>query len=109
MRFLFLLAIAPMVAACVPGNNTLVANEATGSIDRQQIVDGKTTKAEILRMYGEPSARSLVDGLEIWDYHGVNMGVVMVGIIPSYGVTSTKGVQVKFDKYGVVRSHEVHQ
>ena len=63
------------------------------------VQSGKTTKQEILSMFGEPFKTGMQNGDEIWVYETNRYKVV--------GEDSSKNFTVVFDSRGVVRSHQM--
>lgn len=103
------------MSACVSsGGSTAINDKETV----KQIVTGKTTKAELSTMIGEPSMTDFTeDGREKWfyqtwssDYSAGNAASIAVGSIVPYagmlfgGKETNKNLTVIFDKKGVVQN-----
>ncbi len=84
-----LLLVALAAAACY----TVGANFASGNVRRISL--GRTTKAELLEMFGPPYQQGLEDGLETWSY---------VYLTPGRKPRS-KELYVKFQEGGIVKSY----
>ena len=63
------------------------------------IENGKTTKEDIARMFGEPFKTGIQNGHPIWIYEQNKYQAV--------GEGSSKSLTVEFDDNGVVRNHTV--
>lgn len=90
------------------GNETLRA-ESEASV-QTKLVEGKTTKAEVRKMFGSPLKTSFTDGgLEIWTYEFSKVSADAVSYIPIvnlFGATASgtkKELVVLIDKAGVVQ------
>jgi outer membrane protein assembly factor BamE (lipoprotein component of BamABCDE complex) len=74
-----------------------------------QVVEGKTTQADVQQTYGVPTAKTFTDGgNEIWTYDyayatakGINF-VPIVGLFTGGADVEKKQLVVMFDKDGVV-------
>lgn len=63
------------------------------------VKNGKTTKAEVLGLFGKPFKTGLQNGSEIWIYE-TNTYTVS-------GNDSSKNFTIVFDKSGVVQTHQM--
>ena len=74
-----------------------------------QVVEGKTTQADVQRMYGEPASKTLTDGgNEVWTYayayatpKGINF-VPFVNLLAGGADVEKKQLVIMFDKEGLV-------
>lgn len=64
-----------------------------------QVVDGKTTKAEVLALLGHPNRKATVGGREIWYYDFNQIGQSYIG----RNITETTAFE--FSGKGIVASH----
>jgi outer membrane protein assembly factor BamE (lipoprotein component of BamABCDE complex) len=101
------LVLPVAVAGCVSyhGNKKITDPEITS-----QIKEGKTTKAEVEKLLGEPAHVSFdADDAPIWRYTYVRSESRGLTFIPYVGTlfggadTQTKNMTIKFTKAGIVR------
>lgn len=104
--------VAPAMVSmggCAMGN-TSIANENLNTLNRK-LIPGKTTKAQVLQEFGEPSEKSFVAGRESWRYRMVDTQfrtyVPFVGLAMGDSGTVMTDVVVLFDKAGVVVRHDL--
>ncbi|NDI86735.1 hypothetical protein [Undibacterium crateris] len=90
------------------GNESL--RKESESTARQKIVEGKTTKDEVRRMFGSPLKTSFTDGgLEIWNYEFSNVSADAISFVPIvnlFGASASgkkKELVVLFDQANVVK------
>jgi hypothetical protein len=78
-----LTAITAMaLGGCASSGNTSIA-DATGSTVAAQIVKGKTSQADVRRMYGDPLKTSFTsNGKESWEYEFARMQSKPTNFIP---------------------------
>jgi outer membrane protein assembly factor BamE (lipoprotein component of BamABCDE complex) len=99
-KLLAALCIVVTLVGCTTtqGNSALTNRESVASIK-----EGKTTKADISRMFGAPAGTTKsTDGTEGWvySYSSANMA-------PFFASVKMKQLSVNFDKNGVVSSYSV--
>lgn len=77
------LAVAALSAAgCASSGNSSIA-DATGSTVAAQVVKGKSTQADVRRMYGDPIKSSFSsNGKETWEYEFARMQSKPTNFIP---------------------------
>jgi len=62
------LSLAMLTLGCASVGNETLRSESEGTIS-QKMVEGKTSKAEVRKMFGSPMKTTFTDGgLEIWTY-----------------------------------------
>lgn len=97
------------LGGCALGN-TSIAEENQSTLS-QKLVPGKTTKAQVLRQFGEPTEKAIINGRETWTYRMVNTAfrtyVPFVGLAMGNNATETTDVVVTFDRAGVVARHDL--
>jgi len=78
-----LVVCAALMSGCASVGNESLRNVSEQSV-KQQIVEGKSTKADVRAMYGSPVKTSFTDsGLEIWNYEFSKVTADAVSFIPS--------------------------
>src|SRR5205823_5933289 len=79
-------ALALGLAGCASGGNQVLKTQDAATVD-QQIVDGKTTKADLRKVYGDPNQTSFTDGgNEIWTYTYASATAMPQNFIPLVGI-----------------------
>jgi hypothetical protein len=100
------LMLAIILAFAVSGCAATMGNERvaleTASTVQTKIIEGTTTKADIIRMYGDTGAKAYSGGVEIWSYYGMQDRAGMFSV-----QRKTGGLQIAFDKAGVVQSYQM--
>ena len=97
------------IGGCAMGN-TSIAKENYESLG-QKLVPGKTSKAQVLKEFGEPSEKAIVSGRETWRYRMVDLKFVT--FLPFYGLATGSDnsemtdVVVTFDRAGLVVRHDM--
>jgi hypothetical protein len=103
MKRVKLALVCVWLSGCSPTvttmGNQLVALETAASV-QGKIIEGTTTKADIVRLYGETDAKGYEWGLEWWSYFGMRT-------VTGAGATERKsgGLMIRFNKEGVVQSY----
>jgi outer membrane protein assembly factor BamE (lipoprotein component of BamABCDE complex) len=110
---LFAAALAAPVLVSIGGcamGNTSIANENEGTLS-QKLVPGKTTKAQVLHEFGEPSEKAVVAGTETWRYRMVTTKfrtyVPFASLAMGNDGADMTDVVVTFDRAGRVVRHDV--
>ena len=109
------LAIALGLSACATSGNVKMKDQTQSSVS-QQIVEGKTTKAEIVQAFGQATTVSFTDaGNEIWtdkhsrDVSHVRNFVPYVNMISSGSDTVTKELVDMFNKNEIVSKYTMRE
>jgi hypothetical protein len=92
------------------GNESIA--DATGATVGSQLLKGKTTQAEVRRLYGDPIKTSFSsNGFETWEYEFVRMQSKPTNFIPYVSLVHSgaegdkKALVVFFDKQKVVQDY----
>jgi outer membrane protein assembly factor BamE (lipoprotein component of BamABCDE complex) len=83
------------ISACMTVGDKTIANIDAKQV-KDQVVDGKTTTAEIRVLFGDTQAKSANDGGEMWYYSVVDHKIINATV---------KTLAVYFSKSGVVIKH----
>lgn len=104
-----LCAAALTLTGCASTGNETLRNESEAAI-QGKITEGKTTKAEVRKMYGSPLKTSFTDGgLEVATYEFSNVSSDAINYVPIvnwFGSSSSgtkKELVVLFDKANIVQ------
>ena len=85
------------LAGCASGGNEVLRSQDANAVD-QNIIDGRTTRSEVERIYGPPNATSFANAqTDIWIYRSVRSTAKAENFIPmsarlSVAVTSSEGI-----------------
>lgn len=105
----FLFSIVLNLGGCAMGTESIAKEDAATL--QQKIVNGKTTKADLQKMFGEPSERGTKNGREYWMYRlqtaGVRTFIPFVGLATGNSGTEIKDLTIDFDKSGVVTNFDL--
>lgn len=99
-----------LISGCATTGTTTIANENQQTVE-QKIKIGKTTKAEVKTMYGEPTNVATGNGFENWTYSfsqsktDPKMYIPLVGIFMAKDSIKANTLYVSFDKKGVVNDY----
>lgn len=114
MKSFTLLAAAILTAAlggCASSGNTSIA-DATGSTVASQVVKGKTSQADVRRMYGDPLKTSFTsNGKESWEYEFARLQskptnfIPYVNLVHSGATGEKKSLVFFFDTNKVVQDY----
>ena len=109
------MVIAMLTSGCASTGNETLRTESEGSVS-QKIVEGKTSKAEVRKMFGSPMKTSFTDGgLEIWAYEFTKISADAVSYIPivsMFGGSSSgtkKELVVMFDDKGLIKRYAMSE
>jgi outer membrane protein assembly factor BamE (lipoprotein component of BamABCDE complex) len=100
-----------VLAGCATGNTSLT--DETPTTLQQKLVKGKTTKADVIAQFGEPSERGADSGKEYWAYQMAASSAKT--FIPfASAVTGSSGIagkylRIYFNKKGVVDSYDLNE
>jgi hypothetical protein len=106
---------ALFVGACASGGNDVLRTQDATAVN-QNIVDGKTTRGEVERIYGFPTATSFADSRsEIWVYrwgrstsHPENFIPIVGGLVASNDVQK-KELVIIFNDQNIVARHSMRE
>ncbi|MDO8775723.1 MAG: outer membrane protein assembly factor BamE [Burkholderiaceae bacterium] len=105
------LPAALSLGGCAMGNESLAKEDATTL--QQKITKGKTTKAEIQTMFGEPSEKGIRNGREYWMYRlqtaSAKTFIPFAGLATGNSGTEIKDLTIDFNKAGVVVNYDLAQ
>lgn len=97
------------LGGCAMGNESLAKEDA--STLQQKITKGKTTKAEIQTMFGEPVEKGTKSGREYWMYRlqtaSAKTFIPFVNLTGGNSGTEIKDLTIEFSKTGVVTSYDL--
>jgi len=100
-----------LLGGCASSGNLSIADESQQTVSTK-IVQGKTTKAEISQIFGDPIKTSFTDsGNEIWEYDYNKTHAKAQNYIPlvsafTHGSTGQKKtLTIFFDKNGIVKNY----
>ncbi|MBA0205001.1 hypothetical protein ABRQ01_07115 [Pectobacterium aroidearum] len=86
--------IAALVSLCLVGctstGSQSLKNETQESV-KAKLINGKTTKNEVLASFGKPDSRMVVDGEDQWSYTMSNSQMKATSFIPVVGGLFTGG------------------
>jgi hypothetical protein len=109
-RVLAMLVLAA-VGGCASSGNESIA-DATGASVAGQLVKGKTTQADVRRLYGDPLKTSFTSsGSESWEYEFIRMQSKPTNFIPYVNLVHSgaegdkKSLVILFDKSKVVQDY----
>lgn len=101
-------ALSLVMAGCASSGNKVLKEETSKSV-AEKITKGKTTKAQVRELYGDPMETSFTDsGKEIWKYHFIKAHVKATNFIPVVSMFASgsegdkKELVVLFNSKGVV-------
>ena len=109
MRIFILAILAVFVlGACASAGNMAIKEENENSVS-SRIVEGKSTKQEVVAAYGQPSSSTFTDGgNEIWTYSYAHAYATGASYIPIIGIFAggtniqSKTLVIMFDKANIV-------
>jgi outer membrane protein assembly factor BamE (lipoprotein component of BamABCDE complex) len=111
------LIVSALIGGCATGSsgNEALRHESEVGI-QTKLVEGKSTKQEVRKMYGSPIRTTFTDaGLEIWTYEFKNVSADAVAYIPivnMFGATASgtrKELVVLFNRDGVVQRYSMSE
>ncbi len=104
-----------LTLGCASVGNETLRSESEGTIS-QKMVEGKTSKAEVRKMFGSPMKTTFTDGgLEIWTYEFSKVSADAVSYIPivsMFGGSSSgtkKELVVMYDDKGLVKRYAMSE
>ena len=106
MKIMVLIISCLMLISCTTVGN----KEITDSSKTSQIIEGKTTKADVLALLGEPNhVSNMLDGQEVWLYSYGRFTtrpatyIPIVGLFAGGGDMKTKSLSLIFDEKGILK------
>lgn len=97
------------LGGCAAGDQVLAKEDATTL--QQKIIKGKTTKAEIQTMFGEPSEKGTKNGREYWMYRlqtaSAKTFIPFSSMATGNSGTEIKDLTVEYNKAGVVVNYDL--
>jgi outer membrane protein assembly factor BamE (lipoprotein component of BamABCDE complex) len=100
---------ACVVAGCISSGNESIA-DATGATVAGQLIKGRTTQADVRKLYGDPLKTSFsANGFETWEYEFTRLQSKPTNFIPYINLVHSgaegdkKTLVVFFDKNKVVQ------
>ncbi len=104
-----ILLLACVLAGCISSGNESIA-DATGATVAGQLIKGRTTQADVRRLYGDPLKTSFsANGFETWEYEFTRLQSKPTNFIPYVNMVHSgaegdkKTLVVFFDKQKVVQ------
>jgi hypothetical protein len=105
------LLCACALAGCMSSGNESIA-DATGASVAGQLVKGKTTQADVRRLYGDPIKTAFsANGFETWEYEFTRLQSKPTNFIPYVNLVHSgaegdkKALVVFFDKQKVLQDY----
>ena len=103
--FLFALALS----ACATYGNQSIKEETQSSVS-SKMIEGKTTKAEVRQLFGDPISTTFTDaGNEIYKYKFIDSQAKAINFIPIVNIFKSgmdgtkKTLTILFDGQGIVQ------
>ena len=112
MRNFKSLTLIAMMAAVMGLTGCAYGSGQLGKTDsatiEQKLVKGKTTKAEVETLLGDPTSKTKKNGKETWVYAHASMdNTIFIPIVGFFAKGKTKEVHVEFNSRGVMQRYEV--
>jgi hypothetical protein len=108
---LILVLLSCSLAACMSSGNESIA-DATGATVAGQLIKGKTTQADVRRLYGDPIKTSFsANGFETWEYQFTRLQSKPTNFIPYINLVHSgaegdkKALVIFFDKQKVLQDY----
>jgi hypothetical protein len=102
------------LVGCASGGNDVLRTQDAATVDRY-VVDGKTTRSEVEKIYGPPSATSFADAQnDIWIYRWGRATAKPENFVPYVGTfmggsnLQQKELVILFNAQSVVVRHSMH-
>ena len=103
------------LAGCASGGNEVLRAQDANAVD-QAIIDGKTTRSEVERIYGPPNATSFANAqTDIWIYRWARSTAKAENFIPYVGAfvggrdIQQKELVILFNEQNVVVRHSMRE
>jgi hypothetical protein len=111
LRVLSVLVIASGTGACMSSGNDSIA-DATAATVAGQLLKGRTTQADVRRIYGDPIKTSFsANGFETWEYEFTRLQSKPTNFIPYVNLVHSgaegdkKSLVIFFDKQKVLQDY----
>jgi hypothetical protein len=111
LRVLRVLVLACATGACMSSGNDSIA-DATNATVAGQLLKGKTTQADVRRIYGDPIKTSFsANGFETWEYEFTRLQSKPTNFIPYVNLVHSgaegdkKSLVIFFDKQKVLQDY----
>jgi hypothetical protein len=108
-------ALTCVLAACASSGNDSIA-DLTGESVAAKLLKGRTTQAEVRRLYGDPLKTSFKsNGFESWEYEFTRMQSRPTNFIPYVNLVHSgadgekKSLVIFFDKQKVIQDYTMSQ
>lgn len=115
MKHSIAVVLALLLGGCASAGNVALKDESATSVS-SQIVEGKTTKNEVIAKYGQPTTTTFTDGgNQVWTYRYAYATANAVSFVPIVGLfaggahVKSKELVVMFDKKDVVAKFTMHE
>jgi len=102
---LFIVFVIFTFVSCA--SSTFVSGTDFDLSKADKIIKGKSTKEEVISLFGQPFNKSMINSAEIWTYQYMKSTGRATSIIIATNVTSHvdyKSLTISFDSNGVVQS-----
>ena len=111
LNLITLLLLSGLIAACASSGNDTIA-DATGESVAANLHKGKTTQAEVRKLYGDPLKTSFKsNGFESWEYEFTRMQSRPTNFIPYVNLVHSgadgekKSLVIFFDRSKVLQDY----
>jgi len=111
LRVLSVLVLACAAGACISSGNDSIADETNATV-AGQLHKGKTTQADVRRIYGDPIKTSFsANGFETWEYEFTRLQSKPTNFIPYVNLVHSgaegdkKSLVIFFDKQKVLQDY----
>jgi len=103
----FVAFILVLLMSCATGSSSIITGKDFDATHVDKVQKGKTTKNELLTLYGQPYGKSVQGSTEVWTYMYMRSeGYASVGCGSGNvtGQSFQKNLSVEFDSTGVAQS-----
>jgi len=115
-RTIMCLAMVAVLSACTTTGHISIAKQTKSSVSKQ-IIEGRTTKAQIISAFGNTGSVSFTDsGDEVWTYKFSRVVPDFTNFIPFVrwffnrgAIVTTKEIVVIFNQTGVVSKYTMDE
>ncbi len=113
MKLIISFLCALILSACATQGNQTIKEETQSSVSTK-VMEGKTTKAEVRQLFGDPMSTTFTDsGNEIYKYEFIDSQAKAINFIPfvnlfKSGMEGTKKtLTILFDSQGIVKKYSM--